>query len=32
MDQDVAKVYRQIPAYSDSATMAQGQAVDIYLK
>jgi len=29
---ETAKVYRQNPAFSDSSTIAQGQAVDIYLK
>ena len=29
---DLAKVYKQNPAYGDSAVIAQGQAVDIYLK
>src|SRR5688572_17356398 len=29
---ETAKVYRQNPSYSDSSTIAQGQAVDIYLK
>ena len=29
---DLAKVYRQNPAFSDSSTIGQGQSVDIYLK
>ena len=32
VDPDLARVYRQHPTYSDSSRIAQGQAVDIYLK
>ena len=32
VDPDLARVYRQHPTSSDSSRIAQGQAVDIYLK